>query len=493
VKIGRKEAAHIRAAHALAQRGQLIVPPSATFNVEKLAFPAQLAAIRDPAGTVAICCGRQSGKTQAAAWYHTEQALANPGSLQVYMAPDRGWAKRIIWQMLVDLNDQYAFGAVAALSDLSMRYRNGATIALMGADNEKERKKIRGVHPIAVTIDEAQAFPFWLDDFINNDVRQAQRNIQGRLTVQGTPPASLEHPWFKAIWQSSRYSKHQWNITHWPPALYKRMFGQTAQEALAADLAEREVGPDNVTYRREMLGEFLADENALAYKFDPIRNLGSTPAVHHTVIGVDLGWHDATVICILGWLDGDPTCYQLHEEVHEGVTLTTLADMLTRLAAIWNPALCMVDSGGNRQGFETIKEQLTREGTPLRLERRPVLPIADQVGLVNQALQSGRLKLQPESRAASDMRLVTWAKGIAGTKLDDGFHSDAIPALTYAYQAAAPLLPSPPAPAKAKPDASRHPPGFDPDEWARTVANSKPWWEQAEAPPADLNPLFDDD
>lgn len=464
------------------------------FDVGKLAFPAQLKAIRDPAPSRAICCGRQSGKTEGAAYDLTDVAERNPGAFQLFIAPNRLWAKRIVWQPLKSLNDRFNLRAIASESDLSVRYPNGHIVALMGADTDRERAKVRGRAYIRIRIDEAQAFPYWLDDFIREDLRPAQRNVRGQLTVQGTPPASLEHPWFKRIWSSPEYSKHSWNITHWPKALYKRMFGQSAEQALADDLKDRGVGPEDVTFRREMLGEFLADESALAYRFDAAKNLwqAAPPEVHHTVIGVDLGWHDATVVSVLGWAE-EPTCYQLHEEVHEGITLLELAGILKRLGATWQPAVCMVDSGGNRQGYETIKEQLLREGAPLRLERRPVLPVADQVGLVNQALQSGRLRLKDGSRAASDMRLVTWAKGIAGTKLDDGFHSDAIPALTYAYQAAVPLLPSPRESPKP-PQRNGHPPGFDPDEWARRAASDRPWWELADRGIVDEspNPLFDD-
>ena len=487
-------AAALVAARRHAQQGIQLIPNTAVFDVEHLAFPIQLKAILDPSQSVAACCGRQSGKTEAAALGHHMTALDNPSSIQLFIAPNRLWAKRIIWDKLVKLNEYYASGAVISLSDLSIRYPNGAIIALMGADTDKERAKIRGRSYLRITIDEAQAFPYWLDDFIREDVRPTQRNVRGRLTVQGTPPASLEHPWFKHVWQNTSFTRHSWNITHWPKVLYKRLFGQTAAEALAADLKDRGVGPEDVTFRREMLGEFLADESALAYRFDPTKNLWlAAPTTDHRVIGVDLGWHDATAVEVLGWRDDDPTCTQLHEEIHEGITLTDLGGILKRLASAWTPALCFVDSGGNRQGYETIREQLQREGVPLALERRPVLPIADQVGLVNQALQSGRLKLKADSRAASDMRLVTWAKGIAGTKLDDGFHSDAIPALTYAFQAAVPLLPLPPAP-PVKPVRSPHPPGFDPDEWARRAAANKPWWEIAEGQTIeDVTPLFGDD
>lgn len=493
--ITQRDAALIVEASRRQARGELQQPPSESFDVAKILFPAQLKVARDTSTLRAVCAGRQSGKTEEAAVEFCEVAEGTPGALQLFIAPNRLWAKRIIWQPLKAIVEKYGLRAIFSESDLSVRWSNGHIVALMGADNDKERMKIRGVHPVNVKLDEAQAFPYWLGDFIRSDIRPAQRNVRGRLTVQGTPPVSLEHPWFKEIWQSKTYSKHSWNITHWPKALYKRMFGQTAAQALSDDLKDRGVGPEDVTFRREMLGEFLADESALAYRFDPTKNLWlELPTVEHTVIGVDLGWHDSTAISVLGWRDDSQTCYQTHSEDHMGITLPALAVILKRLAADWQPALCFVDSAGNRQGFETIKEMLLREGVPMRLERRPVLPVADQVGLVNQALQAGRLKLKEDSRAASDMRLVTWAKGIAGTKLDDGFHSDAIPALTYAYQAAVPLLPAPPETPVLKPDAARHPPGFDPEQWAARAASNRPWWEMTERGIVDESPspLFDD-
>lgn len=480
-------------ASELAIAGRLVLPPAGGWNLKSVAFPLQHASIVDPAPTRALCCGRQSGKTESAAMDHIDTAQKHPGQFQLFIAPNRLWAKRIIWSPLKQLVERFALPAEFHESDLSVRWSNGHVIALMGADTDKERAKIRGRAYVKIRIDEAQAFPFSLANFIEEDVRPTQRNVGGQLTVQGTPPVSLEHPWFKAIWQNPAYSKHAWNITHWPKALYKRLFGKTAEQALAADLKDRGVTADDITYRREMLGEFLADEGALAYKFSPERNTWtSAPRIDHTTIGVDLGWHDATAVEELGWTDGDPVCYQLEEEVASNLTLIDLAMVLKRFAARRTPAVCFIDSSGNRQGFETIKEVLAREGVPMRIERRPVLHVPDQVGLVNQGLASGRLRLRADSRASSDMRLVTWNNGIAGTSLDAGFHSDAIPGLTYAYQAAVPLLPSPPEPVQPQTKISG-PPGFDVARWAATkAAADRPWWEMASSDIEDANPLFGD-
>lgn len=464
-----------------AQAGTLVGADRGGWNVEALAFPAQLKAIRDPAANVAIACGRQSGKTDGAALRHLDVARRRPNTFQLFIAPTRGWAKRVLWDRMLRLNDDYRMGAVPEVADLSLRFRNGALIALMGADTQSERAKVRGRSYVEVTIEEAQAWPFWLMDFIREDIRPAQRNVRGRLVIQGTPPASLEHPFYKAIWRSETFSKHCWNITHWPPELYRRIFGRSPEEALAEDLRDRGVGPDDITFRREMLGEFLADETALAYKYSPTKNAYTElPSYTHVVLGVDLGWHDKTVIAVLVWDERRGTAYLAEEVILGEATFGELVASLRPLVAKYSPLACIVDSSGNRQGFETIKAGLYAEGlTGLAVEPRRVLPVGDQVGTMNQALRSGRLMLPPDSTAASDMRVVVWEKNIVGGKLG-GLHSDAIPALTYAYCYAQALLPEVRGPAPPpRPVAT--------EAWERDIAahvsSSKkavPWWEMAQ-------------
>jgi hypothetical protein len=142
------------------------------------------------------------------------------------------------------------------------------------------------------------------------------------------------------------------------------------------------------------------------------------------------------------WDETSGRCYLAEEVVQAEITFQELVALLRPLVATYRPMAVTVDSSGNRQGFESVKAGLLSEGlTGVAIEPRKVLSVGDQVGLVNQALKAGRLFVPATSRAASDFGLVTWHKGIPGVKLDPGYHSDAIPALTYAYQYAQPLLP----------------------------------------------------
>lgn len=422
------------------------------WGLDALAFPKQLAAARDPSRNKVIVCGRQSGKTADAAFLLLDTAKNKARSFCLFIAPTRGWAKRIIWDDLLRLNDEFGLGGVPFVQDLSIRFPNGSVIALMGSNTEEERKKIRGRSYALIIIDEAQAWPFWLAEFIRSDIRPAQRNVRGTLVVQGTPPVSLEHPFHSKIWLNTTFSRHAWNIRDWPPALYFKLFGQTAEEALAQDLKDRGVTADDVTFRREMLGEFLADESALAYKFSPTGHVYAVlPKYTHCVFGIDLGWHDATVISVLVWDEAIGVVHLAQEVVTTESTFQELAAALKPLIAKYRPLAAVIDSSGNRQGYETIKAALYSEGLEgVSIERRKVLPVADQVGVINGALKSGRLVLPADSRAASDMGLVVWKKGIVGGALD-GVHSDAIPALTYGFCWAQPLLPEikPPAPPKS--------------------------------------------
>jgi hypothetical protein len=363
-------------------------------------------------------------------------------------------------------------------------------VALLGANTDSERAKLRGRSYPLIIIDEGQAFGQFLHKYITEDIRPTLRNVQGTLIVQGTPPASLAHPFYTQVWLNPVFQRFTWNITHWPKALYKKLFGQTAEKALAQDLKDRGVNSDDVTFRREMLGELLADENSIAYRYSKERNhFEILPSYTHCVFGIDIGYRDATSISVLIFDERLGTIYLAYEYIATEMTTQEIAEVLKPLAETWKPFQIAIDSVGNRIAAESIKQQLGSWGVHLPIEPRKVLPVAAQVDMVNSALKSSRLMVKADSQAAQDMGVVTWKNGVHGSKLD-GVHSDAIPSLCYAVQLALPILPPPPAAIDPNPRYQDRPSVKATREKAeKALKANKPWWEQGLAIEDDTDPF----
>lgn len=147
------------------------------------------------------------------------------------------------------------------------------------------------------------------------------------------------------------------------------------------------------------------------------------------VIGVDIGYHDADAIEVLGWSDQSPGLFQVDEFVKAHQTEEDLTRELARYVATYAPISIVGDTGGG--GKKTVEGIAQRLGHPIKAAHKP--SVVEQFARLNDELRAGRLFLKSGSIAAADAFRLRWEVGKVGRKVDDAFHSDALPALSYAY------------------------------------------------------------
>jgi hypothetical protein len=411
----------------------------AAFDPLALAFPAQLPLLTSTERFRIACNSRRSGKSTAAALALIDAALKHPGTVSLFIAFTWGDAKEILWDLLLGLNLEHGLGAKDQVSRLELKFPNGSVIRLRGASTQKEIGKVRGRKYALVVIDEAQLFGPWLRSLVDDVLVPALIDLNGSLILLGTPPPSIVGYFVESL-SSNEFHRYSWTIFDNPHIRGPK--GETPRELLDQELKRRHVKETDPTIQREWWGLLVEDPEALAVKWDTtLNNYTVLPPWTSTTFGVDIGWNDSSCISVMSWDDEDATAYLAEELIGPKMTAQDLAGALKRLGAKYNPTKVFIDTSGNRQTFESIRQELWRHGVSLPLEPRPVLPVVDQIGIINSALQIGRLKVKSTSRFAQDSRLVTWQDGKVG-KLAKSPHSDAIPALIYALQAATPLLPN---------------------------------------------------
>lgn len=421
------------------------------FTAEALCHPAQLAFVRSGAKRRVACCSRRAGKTLGVAIALLEGALLPPYVPQLYVTLTRSNSKEILWPDLLRLNDEHGLGGEANLTDLSLRWPTGAAIQLRGANNEREIAKVRGKRFKRAIIDEAQSFPDRvIRPLIGDVLGPTLVDYDGELWLTGTPGAApVGYFWDLTGGEvGPRWERHAWTLRENP--YLQALSGKPIDDILRDIREEHGWTLDDPTYRREYLGEWCRDENALVFRWGAQCEWdGVLPAGEwQYVIGVDLGHEDADAIVVLAWCRQRPEVYLVHEDVTAKQGVTELGQKVVDLHAKYRPKALWVDTGG--LGRKIAEELRRRWGLPCQAAEKTRK--LEHVELLNDALRTGRFRAPAGSRFAEDAMLVQWdadsrARGVL--RISDRYHSDVLDAALYAYRACRGYLydepPAPPA------------------------------------------------
>ena len=372
-------------------------------------------------------------------------ALTRPNVRCLFVALTRSYAKDLVWDLLLEYNETYHLEGKPHGTELRIRFPNGSSISLVGANHEKEIRKIKGKKFACVFVDEYHIFPNYGRGLIDEVLAPATAELNAPIVVLWTPPPALIGPAVET-WSSPSWTKFEWTLADNP--YFESQSGKTAAQWIKDECARRGVSADDPIILREAYGKLIEDPDSLAYKYSiRVNDYQALPHYTSTILGVDIGYNDADAISALTWDDaGNGDVYIAEDETESHQDDRQLSIMLKRFIVKYNPIKIVVDTAGNRKTFESVKHTLRLEGVLTPMEPRPILPVADQVGIMNDALRSGRLHARADSTFAQDCLRVTWQDGIAGGKLAKNPHSDAIPAATNALVAALSLLPDTAAP-----------------------------------------------
>lgn len=388
----------------------------------------QRAFVADPSRYRIACTGRRAGKTVGDAILLLWAANTGKPGNYLYVTLSRLNAKRIIWQTLRQYAETHSMRAEFNESELYVKLANGSIIYLSGAKDASEIEKFRGLSLAGVVIDEAQAFRPYLQQLIDDILIPCLWDTRGWLCITGTPGPVMAGPFWDA-WASDKWSRHHWTVLDNP-----HLDGLLV---LKEERERRGIDESDPTYRREALGEWCEDPNALVFRYEAARNHYETaPALSHHVIGVDLGYHDADAVAVLGWADDSPDVYLVDEYLarREGYT-----DLIERgVDPFWKkyqPETVWWDFGG--MGVKA-QEEIRRRWPHLPSFAAEKSRKLEHIALVNDALRTGRLRAKKDSAFAQDCKLVTWE--VSGQKVSDAYHSDITDAVLYAYRAASAYL-----------------------------------------------------
>lgn len=338
----------------------------ATFDPLAHAFPAQAAAILDPAIQVALLCSGRAGKTTAFSlkWHHTR--LAKPGRTSIFVALTRDHAKAILWQELKRQNEEWHLGLDFAEAELTARDSAGSVLRLLGANRDDLVDVLRGFPMVLAGFDEA-AFVRrgLLERCVDDAVLIRLFDYGGQCWAMGTPGLTAGG-YFHDITTGklAGWSRHHWTLLE-NPHLPKTAAHLPEDERralklawIAAEMKRKGWSEKSATYQREFLGQWASDPDAMVYPISERNVIKSMPLEwttrkHEwvTVLGIDYGVTKATAHALLAWHPSSRAVFIVRSRRDNNISPSEAGAITQRWVNEEQPSFVIGDAGGLGKGF----------------------------------------------------------------------------------------------------------------------------------------------
>ena len=282
---------------------------------------------------------------------------------------------------------EFGFNLEFRANDLTATLSNGSQIILAGATDYEEIQKLRGPKYGAVVLDEVQSMKTSVCRTLVADILEpATMDYDGQICAFFTPSASASGYAFDIDHEERAWEKFHWTMLE-NPHLPK------AKEWLEQRKLENGWTEETAVYRREYLGEWIHDTESLVYGYDPSRNLEDPQmegVLESYVIGVDLGFVDASAFCVLGFTDASPNVYVVHAEKASGLTTEDIARKIHQLNDRYDAVRIVADSGGlGKMIVEELNRRYELNVWPAEKTRK-----LDHIELINSDFANSRLLIE---------------------------------------------------------------------------------------------------
>ena len=281
--------------------------------------PKQGALFADDAARKAICSGRRGGKTSGLGAWLVDGMLERPGTRQFYITLSASLARQILWDgALSRIKRDYGIPLelTSHSGHMMVEHPNGSSIWIAGCADKSEVDKFRGQPPFRVVVDEAQGFGDYLQTLIEDAIEPGLMDNKGAIAIAGTPgPASVGYFHDATTGVVPGWSNHHFTVLDNDripnyPTLESRI------DYLRLKREQNGWTEQSATYRREWLGEWCDDAEALVYPFTrdnywtpgrdqlsgeqlPEHPYGLPPGDYSYGLGVDLGFSERSTAFVL--------------------------------------------------------------------------------------------------------------------------------------------------------------------------------------------------
>ena len=375
---------------ALAILGELNRRKAVRHSLIDRSFPAQANLIEDPSRLKAALCTRRAGKSVAAGRGLYQACLAAEGSASLYIGLTQDSAHRIMWNdVLRDLDDKLELGAQFHESSLTVSLPSRSSITLLGADaSEKEMRKFLGGKYKRVIIDEAGAFRIDLHKLVYEMIKPATADYLGDIWLIGTPDDLTQGLFYEVTRQDDVPRLSDWSVHEWTAYDNPYMVRQWTEEINGLIKNNPRIA-ETPLFQRMYLGKWATDFTKLVYKYARDRNSAQElPNGDWTyVLGVDLGFEDASAFVVCAYSPGHRQLYIVDVHKKSGMIISDVAERIRYYQRKYDIHQIVIDNAA-KQAVEEMRQRYQLPLTPAEKQGK-----AEFIEIMNSELISGNILL----------------------------------------------------------------------------------------------------
>jgi len=323
-------------------------------------FHEQNRAIDDESPRRAWNATRRGAKTTSAAIDIIETMEKFPKKKNLFLALTLDSAREIVWDDLKDLAERKGWVRGVDFKTTEkptiLKHKNGASVRLFGINSSaKEMKKVLGQKYKKVFIDESGSMTIDMVKLCYQMIEPGLIDYQGQLTLLGTCE-NIPKTFFERVTmgREAGWSVHRWTSDKNPYVAENWIKKKN-------ELIEKNPLVVNASwFRTHYLNEWCQDDDLLIIPFHKERNeVEKLPEGFDWsyVLGVDLGFNDATSFSIMAFHPDHPICYRIKGYKAKGWILSKVGLEIKRLREQYEFFKIVID-GSNKQGVEDLKQRL---------------------------------------------------------------------------------------------------------------------------------------
>lgn len=356
-------------------------------------FHQQTEFIKDPAKLKALFCTRRAAKSYTSGLYLVKEALENPGVNCLFIGLTRDSAKGIIWKdILKRINQKNNLGIVFNETALTATFPNGSVIWVTGVDAEAdEMNKLLGRKYKLVVVDEASMYSVDLRLLIYGILKPAMADEEGTICLAGTASNITSGLFFDITnGKEPGWKLFQWTA-HDNPHVAKQW-----QKELDDIRAHRPLFMETSLFKQWYLNQWVIDEEAKVYKFNPVRNtalyLPRDITEWNYVLGLDLAHSpDSTAFVVGAYANATPDLFLVHAHKQTQMDITDVARYVKLLETQYRFEVKVVD-GANKQAVAELNNRHALNLIPADKTGK-----VDFIKLMNDEFIQGKIKLLPNT------------------------------------------------------------------------------------------------
>lgn len=295
-------------------------------------------------------------------------------------------AKNIIFPAFKEISAKEKLGLEFVESTLTIKVPGNSTVQLYGADMKNFIDRLRGIKTPCASIDEGQSFRSHLQTLVDDILTPATGDfVDGQVNLTGTPGPVPKGFFFDCSQGKHGFKFHKWGV-------YDNPYFPNPKQFVADLMVKKGWTSTNPTYRREWLGEWVADNEALVYKFKEhcwVDEISDRDEFYY-VIGCDLGYSpDPSAFVVGAFSRFDKNLYLIDAHVQSEMTVGDVADRIKMYLMKFPQAKVIMDLGA--QGKMIGAEIRQRYAIPV--EAADKAGKAGFIEIFNSELLAGRIKV----------------------------------------------------------------------------------------------------